>query len=46
VYVDCPYIKVDVHFTALNSDSSDVNGDPDDVIESISPPYLAGSVTD
>lgn len=46
VHSECPYIKVDVHFTALNGDSSDVNGDPDDLIESISHPYLAWSVMD
>ena len=46
VYVECPYIKVNVRFKALNSESPELYEDPDDIIESISQPYLAWSVMD
>jgi hypothetical protein len=46
-YVDreCPYIKVDVRFKVVN-DGDPGKEDPEDVIESISRPYLAWSYMD
>jgi hypothetical protein len=46
VSVECPYIKVDVQFRAAGNGHSGPNEDPDDVIKSISRPYLAWSVMD
>jgi hypothetical protein len=46
VYIECPYIKVDVRFKASNDGSDGLGDNPDDVIESISKPYLAWSVAD
>jgi hypothetical protein len=39
VHVECPYIKVNVRFRA-NNERNAVREDPDDIIESISQPYL------
>ncbi len=44
VHTECPYIKVNVRFKG--GESLDLNEDPDDIIESISQPYLAWGVTD
>jgi hypothetical protein len=46
VHTECPYIKVNVRFKAVSSESPGLDEDPDDIIESISQPYLAGSVMD
>jgi hypothetical protein len=46
VYKDCPYIKVTVHFKALEDEGSALGEDPDDIIESLSPPFLAGITVD
>lgn len=46
VHVDCPYIKVGVRFKAANNDRAALKEDPEDIIESISQPYLAWSVED
>lgn len=46
VYKDCPYIKVTVHFKALEGESSALGEDLDDVIESLSQPFLAESTKD
>ncbi len=46
VYSECPYIKVDVRFKARNNERDSLHEEPDDIIESISQPYLAWSVTD
>jgi len=46
VYKDCPYIKVTVHFKALEGESSALGEDLDDIIESLSQPFLAGSTMD
>jgi hypothetical protein len=46
VNTECPYIKVNVRFKVVSGDSPDLNEDPDDIIESISQPYLAWGVTD
>jgi hypothetical protein len=47
VYIECPYIKVDVHFKAVGGGNHlGLNEHPNDVIESISQPYLAWSVVD
>jgi len=46
VYADCPYIKVDVRFR-VDTSRSDIGGkDVEDVIETISRPYIAWSVMD
>ncbi len=44
VHTECPYIKVNVRFKG--GESLDLTEDPDDIIESISQPYLAWGVTD
>ena len=46
VYKDCPYIKVTVHFKVLGDESSALDEYPDDIIESLSQPFLAGSTVD
>ena len=46
VHVECPYIKVNVRFKATNDGRDAMKEDPDDVIESISQPYLAWGVFD
>src|SRR5919108_4227178 len=39
VHTECPYIKVTVRFKAVSESSPGPAEDPDDIIESISPPY-------
>jgi len=46
VHTECPYIKVNVRFKAVSGESSGLDEDPDDIIESVSQPYLAWSVMD
>jgi len=46
VYSECPYIKMNVRFKAANNEGNGVEEEPDDIIESISQPYLAWSVVD
>jgi hypothetical protein len=46
VYSECPYIKVNVRFKSANNEGNGVDEEPDDIIESISQPYLAWSVMD
>ena len=46
LYFECPYIKVDVHFKPANDTGNIVKEDPEDVIESISCPYLQWSIMD
>ena len=46
VYAQCPYIKVDVNFRAANDEGDVTKNDPQDVIVSVSLPYLGWSVTD
>jgi hypothetical protein len=46
VYQDCPYVKVTVHFKALEGEFSTPNEDPDDIIESLSQPFLGLSTGD
>jgi hypothetical protein len=46
VYSECPYIKVNVRFKAANNERDSLQEEPDDIIESISQPYLAWSVAD
>ena len=46
VYKDCPYIKVTVHFKTLEGEFSTLYEDPEDVIESLSQPFLALSTMD
>jgi len=45
VHTECPYIKVNVHFKAVGENPG-LDEDPDDIIESLSQPYLAWSVID
>lgn len=46
VYFECPYIKVNIRFKATNGDGDALREDPEDIIESVSPPYLAWAVMD
>ncbi len=46
VFAECPVIKVDVKFKAVGDDSNSLEEKPEDVIVSISRPYLAGSTVD
>ena len=46
VLSECPYIKVNVRFKAATNESSGMEEDSDDMIESSSQPYLAWSVMD
>jgi hypothetical protein len=46
VYSECPYIKVNVRFKASHNEGNGLEDEPDDIIESISQPYLAWSVMD
>jgi len=46
VHIECPYIKVNVRFKAAVDDGDSLNEDPDDIIESVSQPYLTWSVMD
>jgi hypothetical protein len=45
-YSECPYIKVNVRFKAAKDKGNDLKEEPDDIIESISQPYLAFGVMD
>jgi len=46
VYSECPYIKVNVRFKAASNEGNVLQEEPEDIIESISQPYLAWSVMD
>jgi len=46
VHTECPYIKVTVRFKAVSGESPSLDEDPDDIIESVSQPFLAWSVMD
>jgi hypothetical protein len=46
VHIECPFIKVNIRFKAANSETAGWEEDPDDIVESISQPYLAWSVMD
>jgi hypothetical protein len=46
VYVECPYIKVNIKFKAANDANDALKEDPDDIIESVSQPFLQWSTTD
>ena len=46
VHVECPYIKVNVRFKAISGDHNVMEENADDLIESISQPYLAWSAMD
>lgn len=46
VYNDCPYIKVDVRFKPVGSAKTPFEEPLEDIIESISRPYLAWSIMD
>ena len=46
VYAECPYIKVNVRFKAASDEGNVVAEEPDDIIESISQPYLGWSAMD
>jgi hypothetical protein len=46
VHVECPYIKVNVRFKAISGDHNAMEENADDLIESISQPYLAWTAMD
>jgi hypothetical protein len=46
VHIECPYIKVNVRFRAATSERNTLTEDPNDIIESISQPYLAWGAID
>lgn len=46
VYGECPYLKVNVQFKAVGNEQEVLVESPDDVIVSVSQPYLAWSVMD
>jgi hypothetical protein len=46
VFVECPYIKVDVRFKAAAGTTDSLGENPEDVIESVSKPYLEFSIVD
>jgi hypothetical protein len=46
VHVECPYIKVNVRFKITSNEHNVLTEDPNDIIESISQPYLAWSAMD
>jgi hypothetical protein len=46
VYIECPYIKVNVKFKPANNERDALQENQEDIIESISQPYLARSVAD
>lgn len=46
VYVECPYIKVNVKFKAASDEADALKEDPDDTIESVSQPFLQCSTMD
>jgi hypothetical protein len=46
VYSECPYIKVNVRFRAAKDNGYDLKEEPDDIIESISQPYVAFGAAD
>jgi hypothetical protein len=46
VHVECPYIKVNVRFKAISNNHNVIEENADDLIESISQPYLAWGVFD
>ena len=46
MHKECSYIKVDVRFKAANNEHDALKEDPEDIIETISRPYLAWSVMD
>jgi len=45
VYVGCPYIKVDIEFNPVG-DLDEVGDRPDDVVKTVSRPYLEYSIAD
>jgi hypothetical protein len=46
VSIECPYIKVTVHFKASSNESTEIQDHPDDIIGSISQPHLQWRVVD
>jgi len=46
VYIECSYIRVSVRFKAATTESPGLGENSDDIIESISQPYLGWSVMD
>ena len=46
VFAECPYIKVNLRFKPASNNENGIEEMPDDLIESISQPYLAWSVMD
>lgn len=46
VYIDCPYIKVNIRFKAASDETNALKEDPNDTIESVSQPFLQWSTMD
>jgi len=46
VFVDCPYIKVDIRFRPAAGTTNTAGESPEDLVESVSKPYLEFSVMD
>jgi hypothetical protein len=46
VHVDCPYIKVNIRFKAPSVEANPLKEHPDDIIESVSQPFLQWSTMD
>lgn len=46
VSIECPYIKVTVHFNPTDEIPKDGRYDPEDVIKSVSEPYLQWAIMD
>ena len=46
VHVDCPYIKVTVRLKAASDEANALKEDPDDIVESVSQPFLQWSTMD
>ena len=46
IFVDCPYIKVNVRFKAAAGTTDSLGESPEDIIESVSKPYLEFSIMD
>ncbi|HEY1964290.1 MAG TPA: hypothetical protein VGG59_05135, partial [Acidobacteriaceae bacterium] len=43
---ECPYIKLDLHFKAGDGDTATSTEEPEDIVESVSGPYLGWSIMD
>jgi len=46
VYGECPYIKVNVRFKAVGDAANALKENPQDIIESVSEPYVQWTIVD